>query len=136
MLRPVLSVCVVLASFDIAVHSAGIRTPVQLLADQLMSNYSAIGRPVYHEDDTVEVKVGLALRNLDSVDQVTQVVSTNVWLRMYWKDPRLSWSLQQWPGIKKINLPTSGATRVWYPDILLYNTGTRGEVHTCGHIFL
>jgi len=123
MLRRLLSMCVVLASLDIAVHSAGARTPVQALAEHLMSNYSAIGRPVYNEDDVVEVKVGLALRNLDSVDQVTQVVSTNVWLRMYWKDPRLSWSLQQWPGIKKINLPTSGATRVWYPDILLYNTG-------------
>ncbi|KAJ8416880.1 hypothetical protein AAFF_G00327580 [Aldrovandia affinis] len=88
------------------------------LVSDLFKGYNKVVRPVRHFREPVEVTVGLQLIQLISVDEVNQIVTTNVRLKQQWKDVNLQWNPADYGGIKKIRIPSSD---IWYPDIVLYN---------------
>ncbi|KAG5852619.1 acetylcholine receptor subunit alpha-like [Anguilla anguilla] len=88
------------------------------LVSDLFSNYNKVVRPVNHYKDAVKVTVGLQLIQLISVDEVNQIVTSNVRLKQKWEDVNLRWDPSNYGGIKKIRVPS---TDIWYPDIVLYN---------------
>ncbi|CAL8321838.1 unnamed protein product [Merluccius merluccius] len=82
------------------------------------NNYNKVVRPVHHFKDPVVVTVGLQLIQLISVDEVNQIVNSNVRLKQQWKDVNLQWNPDDYGGIKKIRVPS---TDIWRPDLVLYN---------------
>ncbi|XP_060784776.1 acetylcholine receptor subunit alpha-like isoform X2 [Neoarius graeffei] len=88
------------------------------LVKNLFSGYNKVVRPVNHFKEAVVVTVGLQLIQLISVDEVNQIVTTNVRLKQQWKDVNLQWNPEEYGGIKKIRVP---CTDIWRPDLVLYN---------------
>ncbi|XP_058249381.1 acetylcholine receptor subunit alpha-like isoform X2 [Hemibagrus wyckioides] len=88
------------------------------LVQKLFTGYNKVVRPVNHFKEAVVVTVGLQLIQLISVDEVNQIVTTNVRLKQQWKDVNLHWNPEEYGGIKKIRIP---CTDIWRPDLVLYN---------------
>lgn len=88
------------------------------LFKNLFTGYNKVVRPVHHFKDPVVVTVGLQLIQLISVDEVNQIVNSNVRLKQQWKDVNLQWNPDDYGGIKKIRAPS---TDIWRPDLVLYN---------------
>lgn len=88
------------------------------LVKTLFTNYNKVVRPVNHFKEAVEVTVGLQLIQLINVDEVNQIVTSNVRLKQRWKDVNLHWNPDDYGGIKKIRIPS---TDIWKPDVVLYN---------------
>ena len=66
---------------------------------------------------------------INSVNEKEQIMKSNVWLRMLWKDPQLAWNKADYGGITSIRLPPE---LVWTPDIVLYNNADgKYEVSYC-----
>ncbi|XP_030613907.1 acetylcholine receptor subunit alpha [Archocentrus centrarchus] len=84
----------------------------------LFTGYNKVVRPVSHFKDKVNVTVGLQLIQLISVDEVNQIVTSNVRLKQKWKDVNLQWNPEDYGGIKKIRVPSRD---IWRPDLVLYN---------------
>uniref|UniRef100_A0A4W3ITB1 Cholinergic receptor, nicotinic, alpha 1 (muscle) n=1 Tax=Callorhinchus milii TaxID=7868 RepID=A0A4W3ITB1_CALMI len=89
----------------------------RLLAE-LFKNYNKVLRPVKSHNDIVNITVGLQLIQLINVDEVNQIVETNVRLRQQWVDWNLGWKPADYGGIEKIRVASSN---LWLPDIVLYN---------------
>ncbi|XP_072274465.1 acetylcholine receptor subunit alpha-1-B [Pyxicephalus adspersus] len=88
------------------------------LIHDLFQNYDKVVRPVENFNDKVVVTVGLQLIQLINVDEVNQIVSTNVRLKQQWVDVNLKWNPSEYGGIQKVRVPSSN---VWHPDLVLYN---------------
>ncbi|ETN82748.1 hypothetical protein NECAME_17641, partial [Necator americanus] len=76
---------------------------------------------LYHKlwDQSVRNSVNFSFRiPTFSLDEVNQVLTTNLWLEMQWFDYKLSWDPIRWGGIRKLHIPSD---QIWIPDILLYN---------------
>ncbi|XP_051552617.1 neuronal acetylcholine receptor subunit alpha-7-like [Myxocyprinus asiaticus] len=52
-------------------------------------------------------------------DEKNQVLTTNIWLQLYWYDYYLQWNTSAYPGVTRVRFPDS---QIWKPDILLYNS--------------
>ncbi|XP_015671380.1 acetylcholine receptor subunit alpha [Protobothrops mucrosquamatus] len=110
------------------------------LVDDLFSSYNKIVRPVSNHSHAVEVIVGLQLIQLINVDEVNQIVSTNVRLKQQWTDVNLKWNPADYGGVKQIRIPSKD---IWRPDLVLYNNAdgifaidqfTKVLVNYTGHI--
>ncbi|XP_074503488.1 acetylcholine receptor subunit alpha [Sebastes fasciatus] len=88
------------------------------LVKHLFTGYNKVVRPVNHFSDAVSVTVGLQLIQLISVDEVNQIVTSNVRLKQKWLDVNLNWNPDEYGGIRKIRVPS---TDIWKPDLVLYN---------------
>ncbi|KAE8580869.1 hypothetical protein XENTR_v10024578 [Xenopus tropicalis] len=88
------------------------------LIGDLFANYNKVVRPVETYKDQVVVTVGLQLIQLINVDEVNQIVSTNIRLKQQWVDVNLKWDPAKYGGVKKLRIPSS---EVWCPDLVLYN---------------
>ena len=71
----------------------------------------------------VNVSVGFAIKSIILFDELHGIVTTAVWHRMAWYDPRLKWDPESWHGMKSITMEVVGHSGIWIPDIVLYNTG-------------
>uniref|UniRef100_H3C1U5 Cholinergic receptor, nicotinic, alpha 1 (muscle) n=1 Tax=Tetraodon nigroviridis TaxID=99883 RepID=H3C1U5_TETNG len=88
------------------------------LVKTLFTGYNKVVRPVNHFSEPVVVTVGLQLIQLINVDEVSQIVTSNVRLRQQWVDVNLNWNPDDYGGIRKIRVPSS---EIWKPDLVLYN---------------
>ncbi|XP_062974674.1 acetylcholine receptor subunit alpha [Elgaria multicarinata webbii] len=88
------------------------------LVDKLFENYNKVVRPVSSHREAVNVTVGLQLIQLINVDEVNQIVSTNVRLKQQWRDVNLKWNPEDYGGIKQIRISSE---KIWRPDLVLYN---------------
>nr|XP_058909332.1 acetylcholine receptor subunit alpha isoform X2 [Kogia breviceps] len=88
------------------------------LVAKLFENYNSVVRPVEDHRKAVEVTVGLQLIQLINVDEVNQIVTTNVRLKQQWVDYNLKWNPDDYGGVKKIHIPSE---KIWHPDLVLYN---------------
>ncbi|XP_053326825.1 acetylcholine receptor subunit alpha-1-A [Spea bombifrons] len=103
--------------------SAGMVLPSEdesKLIKDLFKKYNKVVRPVQKFKEPVVVTVGLQLIQLINVDEVRQIMTTNVRLKQQWVDVNLKWDPEDYGGIKKIRIPSSD---IWRPDIVLYNNG-------------
>ncbi|XP_039219051.1 neuronal acetylcholine receptor subunit alpha-7-like isoform X1 [Crotalus tigris] len=90
----------------------------QLLKD-LMEDYIPLERPVGDDTQAITIHFTLSLMQIMDLDEKNQVLTTNVWLQMYWYDHYLRWNESEYPGVKSLRF---SADQVWKPDILLYNS--------------
>jgi len=77
--------------------------------------FSKYNRDQYPENSTL--KFGLSVLNVEFCED-HQLMNTNAWLRLMWSDTRLVWDAEA-TGISVLRVPPS---KVWLPDITLYNS--------------
>ncbi|XP_069030409.1 neuronal acetylcholine receptor subunit alpha-3 [Embiotoca jacksoni] len=58
------------------------------------------------------------MSQLVKVDEINQIMETNLWLRHIWNDYKLKWNPKDFGGVEFIRVPSN---RIWKPDIVLYN---------------
>ncbi|XP_061820499.2 neuronal acetylcholine receptor subunit alpha-3 isoform X1 [Nerophis lumbriciformis] len=84
----------------------------------IFSNYNQFIRPVQNVTDPVIVQFEVSMSQLVKVDEVNQIMATNLWLRHIWNDYKLKWNPKEFGGVEFIRVPSN---RIWKPDIVLYN---------------
>ncbi|XP_042263266.1 neuronal acetylcholine receptor subunit alpha-7-like isoform X2 [Thunnus maccoyii] len=89
------------------------------LYKDLMSDYNPLERPVSDESQTVTVELGLSLMQIMDLDEKNQVLTTKLWLRMFWDDYHLQWNTSDYPGVSDVSFPDH---LIWKPDIVLSNS--------------
>ncbi|XP_059159994.1 acetylcholine receptor subunit beta-like 1 [Physella acuta] len=91
----------------------------RLIYDLFEKNgYNPLIRPVVNSNDTLDIQFNLALSQIINVDEVNQVMKTNVWLQIYWKDYQLKWDKALYGNIDSIRIKPE---KVWVPDFVLFN---------------
>ncbi|CAK9293207.1 unnamed protein product [Gordionus sp. m RMFG-2023] len=98
--------------------SQGGKYEKRLLKD-LFQDYEPLERPVERENDTLYVILGITLQQIIDVDEKNQILISNVWLDLEWNDVNLKWNESEYGNIKDIRV---AASKVWRPDILMYNS--------------
>nr|XP_028599703.1 neuronal acetylcholine receptor subunit alpha-3 isoform X1 [Podarcis muralis] len=88
------------------------------LYNELFANYNNIIRPVENVSDPVMISFEVSLSQLVKVDEVNQIMETNLWLRHMWNDYKLKWNPEKYGGVQFIRVPSQ---KIWKPDIVLYN---------------
>ncbi|KAJ8417173.1 hypothetical protein AAFF_G00284000 [Aldrovandia affinis] len=89
------------------------------LYKDLMANYNPLERPVFNDSHSLTVHFSFSLMQIMDVDEKNQVLTTNIWLQLYWNDYYLQWNTSEYPGVTNVRFPD---TQIWKPDILLYNS--------------
>ncbi|KAM3876919.1 neuronal acetylcholine receptor subunit alpha-3 [Diretmus argenteus] len=84
----------------------------------IFSSYNQYIRPVEIVSDPVIVQFEVSMSQLVKVDEVNQIMETNLWLRHIWNDYKLRWDPKDFGGVEFIRVPSN---RIWKPDIVLYN---------------
>uniref|UniRef100_A0A3Q3WK89 Cholinergic receptor, nicotinic, alpha 6 n=1 Tax=Mola mola TaxID=94237 RepID=A0A3Q3WK89_MOLML len=112
---PPLSVLVTLTPY----HNLGTpSSPEDRLFRKLFRRYNQFIRPVENVSDPVTVEFEVSISQLVKVDEVNQIMETNLWLRHIWNDYKLRWMPAEFDGIEFIRVPSN---KIWRPDIVLYN---------------
>ncbi|XP_053908678.1 acetylcholine receptor subunit beta [Cuculus canorus] len=91
--------------------------PGQRLLRELLGRYRAGVRP-RGPGGAVEVRVGLELAQLISLDEKHEELTTKVYLDLGWQDPRLRWDPQTHGGLRVLRVPSE---QLWLPDVGLEN---------------
>ncbi|KAM6973120.1 neuronal acetylcholine receptor subunit alpha-7 [Aplochiton taeniatus] len=89
------------------------------LYKDLMKNYNPLERPVHNDSHSLTVHFSFSLMQIMDVDEKNQVLTTNIWLQLYWTDHYLQWNTTDYPGVTNVRFPDN---QIWRPDILLYNS--------------
>ena len=92
------------------------------LKNILFENY----KPDIIPDNTVQIKLGLAIRSLNNINQVDGTITSNIWLRHWWNDKNIKWNKSIW-NVSKITAYTEPELErsIWTPDIFIYNTAEK-----------
>ncbi|XP_067665507.1 neuronal acetylcholine receptor subunit alpha-10-like [Haliotis asinina] len=106
-------VVVIIGMLVISVH--GNQTA---LMDKVFDQYHKEVRPICGTDAPIEVKIGIAIRQVIELDEPKQILTLNAWLRLNWYDCQLKWNATEYGGISSLSLPYN---TVWTPDITLYD---------------
>lgn len=88
------------------------------LLDFLFQNYVADIRPVRNVNENITVTLDVFPFQLLGLDEKNQILTSYLWVRQRWKDPKLTWNPAQFNNITEIRIPCH---KVWLPDIVLYN---------------
>ncbi|XP_027696491.1 neuronal acetylcholine receptor subunit alpha-3 isoform X1 [Vombatus ursinus] len=88
------------------------------LFDRLFEGYNEIIRPVANVSDPVIIHFEVSMSQLVKVDEVNQIMETNLWLKHIWNDYKLKWNPADYDGAEFMRVPSQ---KIWKPDIVLYN---------------
>ncbi|XP_007478065.1 neuronal acetylcholine receptor subunit alpha-3 isoform X1 [Monodelphis domestica] len=88
------------------------------LFDRLFEDYNEIIRPVANVSDPVIIHFEVSMSQLVKVDEVNQIMETNLWLKHIWNDYKLKWNPADYEGVEFMRVPSQ---KIWKPDIVLYN---------------
>ncbi|XP_077173375.1 neuronal acetylcholine receptor subunit alpha-3 [Paroedura picta] len=107
-----------MAAIHFFVKGGGCSEAEHRLYEELFANYNNIIRPVENVSDPVIIWFEVSLSQLVKVDEVNQIMETNLWLRHIWNDYKLKWNPEDYGGVRFIRVPSQ---KIWKPDIVLYN---------------
>ncbi|KAK3726317.1 hypothetical protein QZH41_012734 [Actinostola sp. cb2023] len=91
---------------------------LRLVKDLFDKGYNKNVRPVGDKNLPVEVKFGIAYTQIVDLNEKDQVLESNIWVRMHWKNHLLQWNESEYGGITTINITPK---KMWLPDIVLHN---------------
>lgn len=110
-------------SFLLLLHTVSSSDEEMMLKNKLMENYDVTTIPKLKNMNPLELKLGVAVRAFENIDQVEGTILSNIWLRYYWNDYRLRWNKSFWNTSKIIFYSDPEMDNlIWTPDIYLYNT--------------
>ncbi|XP_041365994.1 neuronal acetylcholine receptor subunit alpha-7-like [Gigantopelta aegis] len=117
--------CILCPALTIAngIHNNGSNVSNKMIQTVLAGYHKEI-RPHYDNRGPVMTFLDMSLRQIIELNEPKQTLSTNVWLRMYWSDNRLTWNSSEFSGIEKIILPS---TLIWIPDLTLYDSAVKSS---------
>jgi len=97
----------------------------RLVDSLLRSNVGfKLARPVTKKSDTVEVKHGISLLQVVSVNPDTGDAKFVIWIFSNWTDNRLQWHPDDFDGLTSTRLRLRD---IWIPDVKLYNSNEYPE---------
>jgi len=102
------------------------------LQANLQANYSINVLPPHLNTFPVTVALEMSVVAIRELDERTETLTIDAWLKMQWNDSRLSWSPEEYGGIKVTRLSRNV---IWHPDIKLFNRVKLSEVETQNDIF-
>ncbi|WAQ98332.1 ACH1-like protein [Mya arenaria] len=111
---------VILIMCNLFGYSDGNDDAKRLYHDLLIQNkYNKLIRPIGNNTNKpLMVRMGIRLSQIIDVDELNQVMTTNVWLRQEWYDFKLTWHPVEYGGVDRLYVPSE---LIWLPDIVLYN---------------
>ncbi|XP_010777555.1 5-hydroxytryptamine receptor 3A-like [Notothenia coriiceps] len=74
-------------------------------------------RPAVNLSNPTISNISFTLYAVLGVNEKTQILTTFLWLRQYWRHEFLVWDPDECDGVTKISLP---AAQLWSPDIIVY----------------
>nr|CDJ85071.1 unnamed protein product [Haemonchus contortus] len=90
----------------------------RLMVD-LFRGYNSLVQPVRNKTELpMIIRIAMQLILLINVDEKEQVMHTNVWLTLRWRDFQMQWNPQDYGGITQIRVAPD---KIWLPDIVLFN---------------
>ncbi|XP_046560416.1 neuronal acetylcholine receptor subunit alpha-3-like [Haliotis rubra] len=96
--------------------AAGSIEGMKRLYSDMFGNYSTKIRPVYNQSQHVDVHSRFNLVAITEVDQVRQILHSNMWMNLTWRDEFLTWNPEDYSGIKSIHPPL---TDIWRPKLIV-----------------
>jgi hypothetical protein len=87
----------------------------QNLLEALTKNYSKYIRPT----EQVTINMTLSLKQIVSVDEKNQIMTTSNHISQEWVDARLEWNKSDYNGISVMMVPVKN---IWIPDTIILNT--------------
>ena len=96
-----------------------------LLRKKIFKGYNKNVRPTKYHNNSLNVRISVAVQNIESFDQIQEKIELNTWLRKYWKNSYLSWN----PEKSNITQLTLTKNDVWTPDIELMNAAKTPEIY-------
>ncbi|XP_076095428.1 neuronal acetylcholine receptor subunit alpha-10-like isoform X1 [Mytilus galloprovincialis] len=110
----------VLQAFAGDVHCDSLKKQI---FDSIFPGYDSGLRPVCEGAPQVNLKIGVAVRQMIDLDEPNQRMKINLWIRLKWNDCSLQWSPRDFNDTEYIVVPIS---RIWTPDLTLYDSLTTG----------
>ena len=95
------------------------------LRNDIMESYNKYVRPVNNYDENLDIKMGLAVQNIEEFDQKKETLDLNIWVRMNWKDEMLNWNSSNY----NISFLSMNVDTIWTPDIELLNAASKPNIY-------
>jgi nicotinic acetylcholine receptor, invertebrate len=96
------------------------------LRKTLFNDYNKDIRPTRQFNESLDVRIGIAVQNIEAFDQIKEKIELNIWVRKYWKNHFISWN----PLESNISQLTLSKNEIWTPDIELINAASTPEIYT------
>lgn len=91
------------------------------------SGYIVDNRPVKDHHKAVDLEMNIAYVTLVGLSDRDQVMTSNIWIRLFWKNEFLTWNP---PDYENVTAITVSRFAVWKPDIVLYNSADSNALKT------
>jgi len=95
------------------------------LRNELSESYNKYVRPVNNYDDSLDIRMGLAVQNIEEFDQKKETLDLNIWVRMNWKDEILNWNSSDY----NLSFLSMNVDNIWTPDIELINAASKPTIY-------
>ena len=110
-----------------ALPGAGFTQSASQLRRALLTDYDKLTPPI-SSAGTNPIKMEVRFFKIESVQSLSSVMRLKVWLRLLWRDERLSWDPKAHGGVDQLwfnsrALTDPEATEIWLPDVQAYNSG-------------
>ncbi|XP_066932120.1 neuronal acetylcholine receptor subunit alpha-9-like [Clytia hemisphaerica] len=94
---------------------------MDLFRDLFLTNegYTSKARPVLDKSKPVIVKMNIALAQVVELNDRDQSLTTNIWIRQFWKNEFLTWNPSDYANITELTITKNW---IWTPDLVLYNS--------------
>ncbi|OWF41383.1 Neuronal acetylcholine receptor subunit alpha-10 [Mizuhopecten yessoensis] len=111
------------------------------LFDHLFTDYQSAARPYCNNNSATNVRIDIALRQVVDLDEPSQVLTLNLWIRMFWTDCQLTWDPAAFGDLGNIVVPFK---YMWVPDLTLYDStadvfpgydGYRVNIYSDGSVY-
>ncbi|KAM3620591.1 uncharacterized protein V6R79_025694 [Siganus canaliculatus] len=89
-------------------------------------------RPAVNLSSPTIANISFTLYAVLGVNEKTQILTTFLWLRLYWHHEFLIWEPDECDGVTKISLPVK---KLWSPDIIVYEFVDDDVSQACPYVY-
>ncbi|KAM6963053.1 5-hydroxytryptamine receptor 3A-like [Aplochiton taeniatus] len=90
-------------------------------------------RPVVNLSNPTITNISFTLYAVLGVNEKTQILTTFLWLRLFWHHELLIWDPDECDGVTRISLPVSN---LWTPDIIVYEFVDDDVSQACPYVYV
>ncbi|KAM9831440.1 uncharacterized protein ACB057_018630 [Neosynchiropus ocellatus] len=90
-------------------------------------------RPAVNLSNPTVTNISFTLYAVLGVNEKTQILSTFLWLRLYWHHEFLVWDPDHCDGVTRISLPVK---QLWSPDIIVYEFVDDDVSQACPYVYV
>ncbi|XP_034387351.1 5-hydroxytryptamine receptor 3C-like [Cyclopterus lumpus] len=90
-------------------------------------------RPAVNLSNPTITNISFTLYAVLGVNEKTQILTTFLWLRLYWQHEFLVWDPDECDGVIKISLPVK---KLWSPDIIVYEFVDDDVSQACPYVYV